>query len=86
MDDIVSSKAMERFLPTSREQMDALGWEQPDVVFVSGDAYVDHRPLRQRFWAAGSRITGSGSRSSRSPIGRVFRRGGRSVRPGSSTP
>jgi uncharacterized radical SAM protein YgiQ len=22
--------------------MDALGWEQPDVVFVSGDAYVDH--------------------------------------------
>ena len=33
---------MERFLPTSREQMDALGWKQPDVVFVSGDAYVDH--------------------------------------------
>ena len=33
---------MERFLPTSREEMDALGWEQPDVVFVSGDAYVDH--------------------------------------------
>ncbi|MBT5828724.1 MAG: YgiQ family radical SAM protein [Candidatus Latescibacteria bacterium] len=33
---------MERFLPTSREQMDALGWEQPDVVFVSGDGYVDH--------------------------------------------
>src|SRR5262245_39674198 len=22
--------------------MDALGWERPDVVFVSGDAYVDH--------------------------------------------
>jgi uncharacterized radical SAM protein YgiQ len=22
--------------------MDALGWDQPDVVFVSGDAYVDH--------------------------------------------
>jgi uncharacterized radical SAM protein YgiQ len=40
--DRVSTKAMERFLPTSREQMDALGWEQPDVVFVSGDAYVDH--------------------------------------------
>lgn len=30
------------FLPTTREQMHALGWEQPDVVFVSGDAYVDH--------------------------------------------
>jgi uncharacterized radical SAM protein YgiQ len=30
------------FLPTTREEIDALGWEQPDVVFVSGDAYVDH--------------------------------------------
>jgi uncharacterized radical SAM protein YgiQ len=32
----------DRFLPTSREEMDALGWAQADVVFVSGDAYVDH--------------------------------------------
>jgi len=31
-----------RFLPTSVEEMKALGWERPDVVFVSGDAYVDH--------------------------------------------
>ncbi|HTJ46999.1 MAG TPA: YgiQ family radical SAM protein, partial [Kofleriaceae bacterium] len=30
------------FLPTSREEMDALGWEQCDVVLVTGDAYVDH--------------------------------------------
>ena len=30
------------FLPTSRAEMDARGWEQADVVFVSGDAYVDH--------------------------------------------
>ncbi len=30
------------FLPTSRAEMDALGWDAPDVVFVSGDAYVDH--------------------------------------------
>ena len=30
------------FLPTRREEIDALGWKQPDVVFVSGDAYVDH--------------------------------------------
>ncbi len=42
MNDSISSKAMERYLPMSREQMDALGWDQPDVVFVSGDAYVDH--------------------------------------------
>jgi uncharacterized radical SAM protein YgiQ len=32
----------ERFLPTTRAEMDALGWERADVVFVSGDAYVDH--------------------------------------------
>ena len=30
------------FLPMSRAEMDALGWDQPDVIFVSGDAYVDH--------------------------------------------
>jgi uncharacterized radical SAM protein YgiQ len=30
------------FLPTTRREMDSLGWSQPDVVFVSGDAYVDH--------------------------------------------
>ncbi len=30
------------FLPTSREEMDARGWDFADVVFVSGDAYVDH--------------------------------------------
>ena len=33
---------LSRFLPTSRKEMDALGWDQPDVIFVSGDAYVDH--------------------------------------------
>lgn len=30
------------FLPTSRDEMDALGWEQADVILFSGDAYVDH--------------------------------------------
>ena len=30
------------FLPTSKEEMDALGWEQADVIIFSGDAYVDH--------------------------------------------
>src|SRR5262245_1647142 len=30
------------FLPTSREEMRTLGWERADVVFVTGDAYVDH--------------------------------------------
>ncbi|MBI3582078.1 MAG: YgiQ family radical SAM protein [Nitrospinae bacterium] len=31
-----------RFLPTSREEMDWRGWDSLDVLFVSGDAYVDH--------------------------------------------
>lgn len=30
------------YLPTSREEMDALGWEQADIILFSGDAYVDH--------------------------------------------
>ncbi|MBH1986872.1 MAG: YgiQ family radical SAM protein [Burkholderiales bacterium] len=30
------------FLPTTRAEMDALGWDSCDVVIVSGDAYVDH--------------------------------------------
>jgi uncharacterized radical SAM protein YgiQ len=30
------------FLPMSRGEMAALGWEACDVVLVSGDAYVDH--------------------------------------------
>ncbi|MEJ7685910.1 MAG: YgiQ family radical SAM protein [Variovorax sp.] len=31
-----------RFLPTSRAEMDALGWDSCDVIVVTGDAYVDH--------------------------------------------
>jgi uncharacterized radical SAM protein YgiQ len=30
------------YLPMSREEMDALGWDQCDVILVTGDAYVDH--------------------------------------------
>src|SRR3954466_4620991 len=29
-------------LPTSRQEMDALGWDSCDVVLVTGDAYIDH--------------------------------------------
>jgi uncharacterized radical SAM protein YgiQ len=29
-------------LPMSREEMTARGWDEVDVVFVTGDAYVDH--------------------------------------------
>ena len=30
------------FLPTTRAQMDDLGWDACDVILVTGDAYVDH--------------------------------------------
>ncbi|WP_425257886.1 YgiQ family radical SAM protein [Rubrivivax sp. RP6-9] len=30
------------FLPMSRQEMDALGWDSCDVIVVTGDAYVDH--------------------------------------------
>ena len=30
------------FLPMSRREMDALGWDSCDIVIVTGDAYVDH--------------------------------------------
>ena len=31
-----------KFLPTTRAEMDALGWDSCDIVIVTGDAYVDH--------------------------------------------
>ena len=30
------------FPPTTRQDMDARGWDAPDFIFISGDAYVDH--------------------------------------------
>jgi uncharacterized radical SAM protein YgiQ len=34
--------APERFLPMSSKEMKSLGWDQCDVIIVSGNAYVDH--------------------------------------------
>jgi uncharacterized radical SAM protein YgiQ len=33
---------LRRFLPTTREEMDARGWDALDILIVNGDAYVDH--------------------------------------------
>lgn len=33
---------MAEFLPITKEEMLERGWEQPDFVYVCGDAYVDH--------------------------------------------
>ena len=30
------------FIPTTRKEMDRLGWREPDVVLVSGDTYTDN--------------------------------------------
>lgn len=30
-----------KFLPTTRKEMDDLGWDQCDVILISGDAYID---------------------------------------------
>ena len=35
-------RTMSPFLPTSPEEMQERGWDQLDVLLVSGDAYVDH--------------------------------------------
>jgi uncharacterized radical SAM protein YgiQ len=29
-------------LPTSRDEMEALGWDSCDIILVTGDAYIDH--------------------------------------------
>ncbi|HEY2256946.1 MAG TPA: YgiQ family radical SAM protein, partial [Variovorax sp.] len=31
-----------KFLPTTRREMEALGWDSCDIIVVTGDAYVDH--------------------------------------------
>ena len=33
---------MNNFLPVNQKDMYERGWEQPDFVYISGDAYVDH--------------------------------------------
>lgn len=30
------------FLPTSKKEMDRLGWDSCDIIIITGDAYVDH--------------------------------------------
>ncbi|MCK6572236.1 YgiQ family radical SAM protein [Myxococcota bacterium] len=49
-------KAPYPFLPTTRADLDARGWDAVDIVIISGDAYVDHPafgpPLIARFLEA----------------------------------
>src|SRR5580692_8399203 len=36
------ARDLKAFLPTTREEMRARGWDELDVLIVTGDAYVDH--------------------------------------------
>jgi uncharacterized radical SAM protein YgiQ len=36
------TKTRTNWLPATKKEVDALGWDQPDVIIFSGDAYVDH--------------------------------------------
>jgi len=38
----VAGRSPATFLPTSRAEMAALGWQHCDIIIVTGDAYVDH--------------------------------------------
>ena len=49
---------MNGFLPVTKEEMIALGWDSPDFVYVSGDAYVDHPSFGNYTCAGISRISG----------------------------
>ena len=31
-----------KFVPATREEMSARGWDAIDILIISGDAYVDH--------------------------------------------
>lgn len=54
------------FLPTTMAECKARGWNEVDVVFVSGDAYIDH----PSFAAAllGRVLTGSAATKAESDI------------------
>ena len=69
------------FLPMSRAEMDALGWDSCDIILVTGDAYIDHpsfgmaligRLLEAQGFRVGILVSGTGirppiSRNSASP-------------------
>jgi hypothetical protein len=38
----VGARDLRAFLPTTREELSARGWDALDVLIVTGDAYVDH--------------------------------------------
>ena len=41
-DDVTMQTSTPQFLPVSRADMDARGWDELDVLLITGDAYIDH--------------------------------------------
>ena len=66
--------------------MKARGWDDVDVVFVTGDAYVDHPASRWASWAGCWRPTAFGSRSEPARLAERADRGGSSAGRGCSSP
>ena len=40
--DSIRKLSASTWLPISKKEIEARGWQQPDIIIVSGDAYVDH--------------------------------------------
>ncbi len=38
----IQSEFKNKWIPSSRKEIEALGWDQPDIILFSGDAYIDH--------------------------------------------
>ena len=42
IDLLTDTKKITDWLPITQKELEAHGWEEPDVILISGDAYVDH--------------------------------------------
>src|SRR5260370_1015595 len=67
------------FLPTTREEMNARGWDELDILIVTGDAYVDHPAFGPVLVAYGNVWVGRSYLLHRRGDLLVFGRGGRAA-------
>ena len=42
MSKMVDNRPLTDWLPITKKEVENRGWEQLDVIIISGDAYVDH--------------------------------------------
>ena len=79
----ISGGTRARPLPISRDEMLDRGWDAVDVVFVSGDAYVDHPSFAAAILGRVLEAAGFEWPFYRNPIGEVVIPGKHSVGRGS---